>query len=333
MTATIKPPDRGTGSRRRPLRFTSLESLGFSDDESVWSDSPADVPTEEIEAWESETSPQGRHETPPPEPDPFADWAPQEVGRGLTSGNTRWSTIVIGVLVVTALAAVGYWLYQRPEVQEQASIETVSTQARALHSALPALEAFNGTLLEDTPDADTGALDAVEREARALFEASGTLAGSNTELRTAASQAASSALDGARLVGAARSYRAAVVPAIAAPALETDPDLIALDEAARSFGSWQLGFDQARTALPESVLTEVTQGLDVVSGDLPSIMGRYVDALREDDQSAAEAVLLDLSSRLSQVRTTLDESLEGIQGRVNVRIEQSTAALDRLIGD
>lgn len=328
MTATIKPPHRGTGTRRRPLRFSSLESLGFFDDESVWSDSPDDAPTEEIEA-----SPQGRHETPPPEPDPFADWAPQEVGRGLTSGNTRWSTIVISFVVVAALAAVGYWLYQRPAVQEQASIETVSTQARALQSALPALEAFNRTLLEDTPVADTGALASVEREARALFEASGTLAGSGTELRTAASQAASSALDGARLVGEARSYRAAVVPVIAAPALETDPELIPLDEAARSFGSWQLGFDQARTALPESVLTEVTQRLDVVSGDLANIMGRYVDALREDDEAAAQAVLLDLSSRLSQVQASLDESLEGIQERVNARIEQSTAALDRLVGD
>lgn len=326
MTATIKPPGRGTGSRR-PLRFSSLESLGFSDDQSVWSDSPVDVITEEIDA-----SPQGRHEIHPPEPDPFADWAPQEIGRGLTGGNTRWSMIVISVLVVASLAMVGYWLYQRPAVQEQASLDTVSTQARALQSALPALEALNQTLLENAPDADTGALDAVEREARALFEASGTLAGSGTELRTAASQAASSALDGARLVGDARSYRAAVIPVIAAPALETDPELIQLDEAARSFGSWQLGFDQMRTALPEGVLTEVTQRLDVVSGDLSNIMGRYVDALREDDQSAADSVLLDLSSRLSQVRATLDESVEGIQERVVARIDESTEALDRLLG-
>ena len=325
MTATIKPPDRGSDSRRRPLRFSSLEILGFTDAESVWSDPPIDADTEEIEPS------RGRHEVVAPQPDPFADWKPAEFGGRLAGSNVRWGMVVVLILSIVSLGGLALWLYQRPAVQEQTAIGEVSTQAGSLRSVLPLLEEFNQTLLEDTSEMGPSSLVEVESEARALFDASGTLSGSGTGARTAATQAASAALDGVRLASEARSYRAAVTPVLIAPELETDPELIQLDEAARSFGSWQLAFDEVRTALPEGFLPDVSQRLDVLSGDLAGIMGRYVDALREDDRSAAEDVLSSLSSRLSQVRSSLDESLERIQGRVTARIVETGDALDRLL--
>lgn len=319
MTATIKPPDKRS-DERRALRLSSMEILGFSDAESTWSDS---VPTEET----SSVSRRGRHEA------TVADLIPEELGGRLTGGNIRWGLVAMTVLLVAGLAGLGYWIYQRPQAQEQTSLATLTSQASALQSAIPALDQRSDELLTADPSAGSGALDDVERAARSLFATSSDLGSSQVEVRTAASQASGSALDGVRLTTGAGSYRAAVVPMLAAPELETDPELIELDEAARQFGDWQLSFDNVRTALPDAVLPDVNQQLDILSGDLPSILGRYVDALREDDTTAADEVMADLGERLGAIRDELDESLAEVQTRVDARIEETRLALDRILGD
>lgn len=325
MTATINPPDKGTKPRRRPLRFSSLEVLGFSDAESVWSEPPANT----LSVPDHDTLFRGRHEA---GPDPLAGWSPEDVGSRLSGSNIRWGLVVVATLAIAAAAAFGYWLWQRPVAEAQASQQAVTGQAASLQADLAALDQINRALTDDQIDAGPGALDRIETEARALFEASGALPSTGSDVRTAASQAASATLDGVRLLRGASAYRAAVTPALAAPALETDPELIALDEAARAFGGWQHDFDDIRTALPAGVLSEVTQDLDILSGELATIMGRYVDALREDDQPGAQSVLLDLTNRLSQVGRSLDESLENVQERVGNRITEAGNALERIVG-
>jgi len=303
------------------MRFSSLESLGFSDAASVWSDSPVLEPD----------SPKGRHVAPPRKPETMADWRPEDFTKELTGGDVRWSLLVILTIVVAGLGGLGYWLYQRPAAEEEASIVTVRAQAEALRSAVPTLEQFNVDMLVAEVTTGTSALFEVETIARTLFTASASLAERDTDLRSASTEAAGSAIDGIRLAGDAYSYRSAVIPLLTTPDLETDPSLIPLDEAARSFGAWQLGFDEVRTALPDAVLPEVTRQIDILSGDLTSIMGRYVDALRNDDASAARDVLSDLEYRLAQVGATLDTSLGDIQRRVAVRIGETQAALGQLL--
>ena len=303
------------------MRFTSLESLGFSHAASVWSDSPIREPN----------SPKGRHVALPRQPETMADWRPEEFTKELTGSDIRWSVVVMITVVVAGLGGLGYWLYQRPVAQEESSIVAVRAQAETLQSALPTLEQFNGDMLVAEITTGTSALFEVETMARTLFNASASLALRETDLRSASTEAAGAAIDGTRLAGDAYSYRSAVIPLLTAPDLETDPSLIPLDEAARSFGTWQLGFDDVRTALPDAVLPEVTRQFDILSGDLTSIMGRYMDALRDDDASAARDVLSDLEYRLAQLGIALDTSLEDIQRRVAIRIGETRAALDLLL--
>lgn len=319
MTATIKPPEKDR-SKRRGLRFSAMEVLGFADSESTWSDSaPATSAPETLK--------RGRHEA------TVADLRPEDPGGRFTGSNVRWGFVATILLLVAGAAAAGVWLYQRPAAQEEASMATLTSEASELESALITLEQFNGDLIAAEPAAEAPALSGLEATARSLFAASADLGSGQTEMRTAASQASGSTLDAIRLATEARSYRAAVLPMLTPPELETDPELIELDEAARQFGDFQLGFDNVRTALPESILSDVTQQLDILSGDLSTLLGRYVDALRADDPAAVEAVMSDLSERLAAVDELLESELEAIRARVETRIDEARQALGRILTD
>jgi hypothetical protein len=322
-------PERKTSVHRRPLRFSSLETLGFTDATSTWSDTPREVVPQHPQTT-GEVPIRGRHEA---GPDPLSSWHPEEIGGRLTGGNVRWGLVSLLVLVLAGAGALGYWLYQRPTSLEQASLATVTVHAQSLRASIDKVETFNSTLLDDTASPGTADLFAVEAEARALFNSSGSLDGSATTLRSAALRAASSTLDGIRLASDAHSDRAAVLPILAAPRLETDPELIALDEAARQYGAWQLSFDQARSALSDQVLPDVTQQLDILSGDLTSILGRYVDALRRDDEAAANGALLELNSRLAQVQGVMNDAIRGIQDRVSSRLAEVRESLGQILDD
>jgi len=317
MTATIKPPEKDR-SERRGLRFSAMEVLGFAYSESTWSDSaPASIAPETVR--------RGRHEA------TVADLRPEDPGDRLTGGNVRWGLVATILVLVAGAAAAGVWLYQRPAAQEAASVATLTSEASQLESALPTLDEFSSDLIAAEPAANAAALSGIEATARSLFAASADLGSSQTEMRTAASQASGSTLDAIRLATEARSYRSAVVPILTPPELESDPELIGLDEAARQFGDFQLGFDNVRTALPESILSNVTQQLDVLSGELSTFLSRYVDALREDDQAAVEVVIADLSGRLETVEELLDSELREIQARVETRMDEARRALDRIL--
>ena len=44
----------------------------------------------------------------------IADLKPIEFGNSFTSGNTRWGLVILALLVLSGLAAFGYWLYLWP---------------------------------------------------------------------------------------------------------------------------------------------------------------------------------------------------------------------------
>jgi hypothetical protein len=229
-------------------------------------------------------------------------------------------------------AAVGLWLYQRPQTEANAAVAALDAEAGALASSLPALEALNAALTDDLENLSDIDATNVDEASRRLFDAGSGLPASETELRVLATGAASSALDGVRLAEEARAYSLAVDPVLASPGLETDPAVIALDDAARSFGAWQLRFDDVRTALPDTVFPDVSQQLDVLSGDLADILSRYVDALRTDDQTAADTVVVELEDRLADVSEMLRLALVDVQDRVEQRIGEARLALEDILG-
>ncbi len=327
MTATIKPPDQEERPRRRPVRITWMETLGFSDTQSTWTDSPSrPVPGQQSRVAPVRT---GRHEA---SPDPLAGWKPEEFGGRLIGGNVRWGLVVGMAALIIGLVWFGMWLYQRPEAEAAATASEVVAQAQSLQGELAVLEELNDQLdsLNDNPD--TSELFAVENEARALFNMSGELGSSSMGIRSQATDAAGTALDAVHLLSDAYAYRSALVPVLLAPALETDPELIELDEAARSFSEWQSHFDDIRTALPSGVLPEVTDQLDAVSRSLSRSLNEYVDALGEDDMAAASGVIRDLSDALSEVESTLVVAVRELQGTVTTQVEDARRSLELLLG-
>jgi hypothetical protein len=306
-----------------------MECLGFSDAASTWSDSP--VPFVMTVAPQSTPTGTGRHVAPPPEPDPIAAWQPAEFGNRLAGSNIRWGAIVALVVLVATAAGLGYWLNQRATANASANSIAVETSATALDDALPALEVFNSGLVDSSETDDTVGLNTVDGAARDLFTASGAVPDSERATRSAAAAATSAALDGVRLAGDAHAYRSAVSPILVAPELETDPALIELDQAARDFGVWQLGFDQVRNALPEGVLPDVTQRLDALSADLTAILGDYMDALAADDGAAAAAVLSGLAEQIGEIDDAMTAALFDVQDRVETRVAETRAALDDIL--
>lgn len=323
MTATIKPPRRGGRAHRRVPRFSSLESLGFSDSEQVWSDSPLPDPlfargTQVIQ--------------PVPPSEVLADWEPTEVDSSLTGRHFRWSLLVTTVFLVGAVAGLGWWLYQRPIAEAEATATAVALEAERLEASLPGLETFSRGLLVSDENTDTTPLAEVDDAARDLFNTSGELTASDGTARSDAAAASSAALEAVRLAADAYSYSMAVRPMVVAPELETDPEAIALDDAARAFGDWQHEFDDIRAALPGNILADVTSQFDAISEDLPALLTRYVDALRGDSQEEAAAVIGGLAGRLSETEELLERALAGVQARVDLRIEAVRGSLSD-IGD
>lgn len=295
-----------------------MESLGFSNPSSVWSDSPTSAAVDT---------------TSPDLPRTVADWRPGDIDEQLSGSDFRLGTLLTVLMVAVGIAIGAFWLYQRPAAEAMASTEAVRDNARQLESALDGLATFNATLPSIESAGDTSLLFVADVAARSLFESSGDLPDTASETRSSAAAASTATLDGIRLAGDSHSYLLAVLPILGVPELETDPSMIELDEAARSFGDWQLWFDDVRTALPDGVLPAVTEQLNVLSGDLTESLTGYVDSLRQDDAAAAAGVLASLSTRLDEIRDDLDSTMLETQSRVEQRILEAQAALKPLLND
>lgn len=304
-----------------------MESLGFIE-------SPATVSRTWVpaEPTHMEVAPapvkRGAHER------TVADLDPIDTTRELFRRNIRWGLVTTVTLMLVGLVIVASWLWQRPAVMAE---EAASDLAAAATGLTPELETLQDVTAElAAPDLDASAVSvavlAVDSQARALFNASAVLPATQSGTRIEAADTATKALDAARLLSDAAAYGGAVIQILVAPRLETDPGLIALDDAVRQIGTWRLNFDQVRSALPEGTMPQVSAQLDLVSASLESIQSRYVDGLREDDRRAAEAALLELETRLDVAETLLASELTETQETVSGLIRESLSGIDRLLG-
>lgn len=308
-----------------------MENLGFFDAgraTPTWSDAPIRR--------------RGRHERlaggvpaspTTPKPDPLADWQPTEVGTRLLRGNVRWSLVAGVALLVAGLVVLAYWAYQRPIAASAEALVRLETTAGEMPQHLAELAAISESLTGSSQqESPTQVLLSAQAAARRLFDASGDLPASEMGTRSLAADAASQILDASGLLADAHAFRAAIVPVLVPPAFETDPGLIELDDAARQFGEWQLRFDRVRSALPDGSLSSFAVELELFSGDLEAIQGRYVDALREDDEDGARRVIGEIAQSLRSLAESLDAELAAIQIRVEDRIAEADSALAALLG-
>lgn len=321
MTAT-----RSSARVSQRPRLFSMELLGFLDN-------PGTATT-----WASATTPggevtAGRHLA-PGEKARIADRAPSDLGSEFLKGNFRWSALLALILIGAGIAALGAWATQRPVADRALALGEVRASGAELEAAVAGMNGLNEVLV--APEVTIGSvnetLSQVDDLARQLFTASAVLPQSEATHRSRATAASGDALDATKLLREAYAYRAAVLPVLAAPSLETDPDLIEIDEAVRQFGAWQARFDEIRTALPADVMGKLTDELDSVSAQLDTMMTDYVDALRSDDQAAAADVVAGLERRLAATETALFTALGDVQTRVQRHIDSSLFALDLLVG-
>ena len=326
MTATIRDPN-GTSGRRR-LRLASMENLGFYDvpgSTNAWSDTL--------------THPIGRHQRKADVPDsalesdPFADWVPTEIGTRLLKGNIRWSLIAGILLIAAGMVVLGYWLYQRPIEAAASAAAELNTAASAIHPHLAEMQDMAAVLLDPAEQAaPTGSLLAAESAARNLFDVSSALPSSEGVRRARAADVASDTLDAAGLLTGAFAFRSAVIPILIPPELETEPEFVQLDEAARQFGEWHAGFDRVRFALPTGLMSELASQLELFSSELDSLQTRYLDALRRDDAGGATVVLHEIRQSLESLTVTLFTELEDVAIRVEDRLTRADTALESLLG-
>ena len=333
MTATIRTPEprhaRATKNKPRRTRFASMESLGFIESPATVSTSwPASHQTTPISAADSANRPKrGAHER------TVADLEPTDTTELLVRSNLRWGLLTIMALLVGALTVGTIWLIQRPAVQADSAATAMQSAAQSLRPELISLSGIAGRLADQDLDSTAIAAQtrAVDARARELFNAAGALPTTSSGLRGAAADVATSALDASRLINDAAAYRATVIQILIPPPLETDPELVALDEAVRAFGAWQQSFNQVRSALPTGTMTRVSDQLALLAGNLESIQSRYVDALRDDDTAAARAVVRDLADQLAVAETALRTSVADVESRALDLIELGLAGIEGLL--
>lgn len=300
-----------------------MESLGFSDNSSVWSDRSRS---------RSDPGHRGRHESgvEVPRDQPDEDWS--DLGRRLGGTDTRWGMVVFVVLALAAASGLAFWLYQRPGRDAEAARSELQARAESVVGLLPELEALNSQLAYADSTGATTALASLDEAARSLFEISSDVPDDSAELRATAVHAAGSLLDTIGLVDETIAYRQVLMPVLVAPELETDPNLIELDQAVRDFTEWQANLDSARSALRSGVMPDLTSQLDQLSADMPSTMSAYVDALRIDDQRAATSVVSDIAQRLAAIGQDLETSLADTQQMVSEDVVEIRQTLQPLLG-
>lgn len=318
---------RSVARKQHPLpRLFSLELFGFIDRPGIagtWSTPP------------NEGS-DGAAESPlqAAQPARIADRTPSELGSELLKANFRWSVLLALVLIGAGIAALGAWATQKPVSDRAAAVAEVQARAVELRPVVAEMTALNQSLTGAEVDTTSvnETLTRVDDLARQLFTAAASLPQAESANRSRATDASGDAIDAVKLLREAHAYRSAVLPVIAAPVLETDPELIEIDEAVRQFGVWQARFDEMRTALPDGFMEKVSSELSSISAQLDTMLQEYVDALRADDALSAADAIGTLERRLATAESVLFSSLGDVQTRVQRHIDSSLFALDLLVG-
>jgi hypothetical protein len=264
--------------------------------------------------------------------DPFADWRPQEVPRRLGRTRVRWGLLVPGTLLLGVLIATAVWIYQRPQLEARQARTRLETAALTLQPGLTAFHELNQTLTEPIIDASqvNEVMLSLDDGVRRFFEAGADLNATEGSARARVLEISGDLSDAERLFTESYAYRSALIPILVSPLLETDPDLITLEEAADSFATWQTGFESTRTSLPEGVLQAVSLELGGLSADLDEIRAEYLDALGGADGAGADAAIERLGDELGRIEGLLSDGLEETQGQIALIIGDTLETLGNL---
>ncbi len=324
------------------MRTSAMESLGFIETPSVsWASPPVDVrpptaPSRLVStATRTNLTVEEMWDTTELHADSMVDWKPDDVDNRRLNKRVRWPMTMFLIFLFGAVAAAGYWVWQAPATGAQAALAVVREDAASLESMLEPLQSATDTLVagqELDAGAVTAAASAVDGAGRQLFTSSGDLPASELANRSAATGAATQALDASRVLTGATAYLAAITPVMTAPTLTVDPQLIDLATAATEFGEWRSHFDMVRGALPEGTMSRVTQELALLSGSLDPIQTAYLDALRLDDAVAAQTAVQSLQTMLATAWDVLVAETESLRDSLNARIASTRDSLDLLPG-
>ncbi|MEX1038901.1 MAG: hypothetical protein WDZ96_08615 [Acidimicrobiia bacterium] len=328
-----------THRKPRRVRYSMMESLGFTETPSVSYSAPPVVarsaPSHLVSA--NGTTARTVEEiwnTTELEADSMADWKPIDVERKLNK-KVRLPLIAIWIVIVGVIGTGGVWLWQNSdrsagtaiaEVQEAG--QTLSSTLDPLIAAVDSIDPANGPI----PDTILPAATNTDTASRALFSAAAELTGTQATSRSVATDAATQALDATKSLTNMGAYVGAVTPILTAPTLITEPELIGLQTAVSDFGTWRAQFGMVLSNLPEGVLPEVTVELNAIRGDLEAIQGAYVDGLRVDDRIAALDAVRTLEGRLASAWSLLLTGTESAKTAIVEQVESAREALRSLTG-
>jgi hypothetical protein len=234
------------------------------------------------------------------------DWEPGEISTQHLGKRVHWMMLVIWFLILAVVSVGGFWIYQNSLNEAAGAMKSVEKDANVLDSAFAPFLAAAEELMpgaDEIPIALNEATASVDAAARELFASSASLSQSESEQKSAATDAATRALDASKTLNTLSAYLGALTPVMTSPALITDPEMVDLVTATTDFAEWRTRLDTVRSALPDSILSEVSANLDRIDGHLERIQGAYLNALRLDDPAAALKAVGELEDL---VATTLE---------------------------
>jgi hypothetical protein len=264
------------------------------------------------------------------------DWKPQSVSTSkLGRRNFRWPVVIGVTFAVLVVAALGLWIYQRPDNAAAAARGEVNTQAvllaASIDSARSIIEDLDAERLPDDVESPTALFD-IGEQARAMFEASADLPTSDAIGRTAAAESAALAIEASRQLTDALAYRTALEPSLTLPLLETNPDLTDLTVATAAFTEWRAGFEAVREALPAAVTGETSTALDELSAGLDATQTAYLDAMREGNGPGAAQAIGELKAALSTIRMTLIQDMTVVSDGAGGMLDDTMVRIAPLLG-
>jgi hypothetical protein len=331
-----------THRKPKAVRYSMMESLGFTETPTVTYSTPrVATPDTPRTARHLAKSPSTRHgtveeiwNTTELDAASMADWAPIDVEKRLNR-KVRLPLVAIWILIIGVIGAGGVWLWQNSDRSSETAIAEVRQAGAALGDTLDPLAAATASIDPangSVPEAILPAIADADTTSRALFSAAADLSGTQAGSRSAATDAATSALDATRTLSNLSAYVGAVTPILTAPTLITEPELIDLQTAVAEFGSWRSTFGMVLSNLPEGVMPELTAELNAIRNDLEAMQGAYVDGLREDDRVAALDAVRAVEGRLATAWQILLVEVETAKTSIIGQIDGAREAVLSLTG-
>ncbi len=331
-----------THRKPKAVRYSMMESLGFTETPITTYSTPRVATPEPPRA--------ARHLAPSPstrngtveeiwnttelDAGSMADWAPIDVEKRLNK-KVRLPLVAIWILIVGVIGVGGVWLWQNSDRSSETAIAGVQQAGTDLAVALDPLAAATASIdpgAGPVPETVIPAIAEADTTSRALFTAAADLSGTQAGSRSAATEAATLALDATRTLSNVSAYIGAVTPILTAPALITEPELIDLQTAVAEFGTWRSTFGMVLSNLPEGVMPELTAELNEIRSELEGMQGAYVDGLREDDRIAALDAVRAVEGRLATAWGILLVEVETAKTSITAQIDSARQAVLSLTG-